>query len=116
MKRNSLRQRELSFASRAGVPYKRCTRVEFCIFASASDAVIPVKCASPGAQKSESLLPFLRAFGRDNTFISRAVFIAWYNLRRKHDALKANPTAMANKLTDHVWTIKELIEKPAELN
>jgi transposase InsO family protein len=43
----------------------------------------------------------------------QALFIAWYNFRRKHEALKGNTPAMASKLTDHVWTIKELIEKAA---
>jgi len=44
----------------------------------------------------------------------RALFVAWYNLCRKHEALKGNTPAMASKLTDHVWTIKELIETAAE--
>jgi transposase InsO family protein len=43
----------------------------------------------------------------------RALFIAWYNFGRKHEALKGNTPAMASNLTDHVWTIKELIEKAA---
>ncbi len=40
----------------------------------------------------------------------QAVFVAWYNFGRKHKALKGNTAAMASNLTDHVWTIKELIE------
>jgi hypothetical protein len=43
----------------------------------------------------------------------QALFVAWYNLCRKHEALKGATPAMASKLTDHVWTIKELIEKAA---
>jgi hypothetical protein len=44
----------------------------------------------------------------------QALFIAWYNFGRKHEALGRNTTrAMASKLTDHVWTIKELIERAA---
>ena len=43
----------------------------------------------------------------------QALFDAWYNLCRKHEALKHQTPAMASNLTDHVWTIKELIEKAA---
>jgi hypothetical protein len=43
----------------------------------------------------------------------QASFMAWYNFGRKHEALKGNTPAMASKLTDHVWTIKELIKKVA---
>jgi hypothetical protein len=46
----------------------------------------------------------------------QALFVAWYNFARKHEALGKNTTpAMASKLTDHVWTIKELIERAAEV-
>src|SRR3954465_15645963 len=41
----------------------------------------------------------------------QAPFIAWYSFGRKHEALKNTTPAMASKLTDHAWTIKELIEK-----
>jgi hypothetical protein len=44
----------------------------------------------------------------------QALFVAWYNFARKHETLKGKTPAMANKLTDHVWTIRELIEKAAE--
>ena len=44
----------------------------------------------------------------------QALFVAWYNLCRKHEALKGQTSAMASNLTDHVWTNKELIEKAAE--
>ena len=43
-----------------------------------------------------------------------ALIIAWYNFRRKHEALKNTTPAMASNLTEHVWTIKELIERAAE--
>jgi hypothetical protein len=43
----------------------------------------------------------------------QALFVASYNLCRKHEALKGEAPAMASGLTDHVSTIKELIEKAA---
>jgi hypothetical protein len=44
----------------------------------------------------------------------QALFIAWYNFGRKNEALKVQTPAMASQLTDHVWSIKQLIEKAAE--
>jgi hypothetical protein len=44
----------------------------------------------------------------------QALFVAWYNLCRKHEALKGATRAMASGLSDHVWTIKELIARVAE--
>jgi hypothetical protein len=44
----------------------------------------------------------------------QALFIAWYNFARKREALKGNTPAMASNLTDHVWTIKEMIERAAD--
>jgi hypothetical protein len=41
------------------------------------------------------------------------IFVAWYNLARKHESLKNQTPAMASGLTNHVWTIKELIERAA---
>ena len=41
----------------------------------------------------------------------QALFVAWYNFGRKHETLKGKTPAMASGLTDHVWTIKELIER-----
>jgi transposase-like protein/IS1 family transposase len=43
----------------------------------------------------------------------QAIFVAWYNFARKNEALKNQTPAMANGLSDHVWTIKELIERAA---
>jgi hypothetical protein len=41
----------------------------------------------------------------------QALFVAWYNFGRKHETLKGKTPAMANGLSDHDWTIKELIVK-----
>jgi hypothetical protein len=44
----------------------------------------------------------------------QAVFAAWYNLCRNAQAMKGARPAIASKLTNHVWTMKELIESAAE--
>jgi transposase-like protein/IS1 family transposase len=43
----------------------------------------------------------------------QAIFVAYYNFARKNEAIKNQTPAMASKLTDHVWSIKELIERAA---
>jgi hypothetical protein len=43
----------------------------------------------------------------------QALFVVRYNFVRKHEALQGQTPAMASKLTDHVWTIKKLIERAA---
>jgi hypothetical protein len=43
----------------------------------------------------------------------QVLFVAWYNFARKNEALKGNTPAMAGGLSDHVWTIKELVERAA---
>jgi hypothetical protein len=37
-----------------------------------------------------------------------AVFVAWYNFCRVHQTLRVTP-AMEAGLTDHVWTVRELL-------
>ena len=41
-----------------------------------------------------------------------ALFFAWYNFCKKHTSLKATP-AQAQGLTDHQWTIEELLNNAA---
>jgi hypothetical protein len=43
----------------------------------------------------------------------RALFVEWYNFGPKHESLKNTTPAMASGLTEHVWMIKELIERAA---
>jgi hypothetical protein len=45
----------------------------------------------------------------------QAIFIAYYNFARKHETLKGNTLAMASGLTDHVWSVKELLEYAAKV-
>jgi hypothetical protein len=40
--------------------------------------------------------------------------VALYNFARKHETLKGTTPAMASGLSDHVWTIKEMVERAAE--
>ncbi len=44
----------------------------------------------------------------------QAIFIAFYNFGRKHEALKGQTPAMASGLADKVWSVKELLERTAE--
>jgi hypothetical protein len=43
-----------------------------------------------------------------------SVFVAWYNFCRVHQTLRVTP-AMECGLTDHVWSIQELLTVPTEL-
>ncbi len=46
----------------------------------------------------------------ENHAAAIALHIAWYNLCRWHEALRCTP-AMALGVTDHIWTLGELVEK-----
>jgi hypothetical protein len=46
---------------------------------------------------------------------TQAIFVAWYNFCRMHETLKGKTLAMASKLTDHFWTVKELLERAGEV-
>jgi IS1 family transposase/transposase-like protein len=45
----------------------------------------------------------------------QAIFYAWYNFCRKHQALKGQTPAMAAGLVDKSWTIAELLKIAAEM-
>jgi hypothetical protein len=45
----------------------------------------------------------------------QALFFASYNLCRNHEAIKGQSPAMAAGLTSKVWTVRELLERAAEL-
>jgi hypothetical protein len=49
----------------------------------------------------------------DNHVAAVGLFVAHYNLCRVHEALRMTP-AMALGVTDHIWTIGELIEAATE--
>jgi hypothetical protein len=54
-----------------------------------------------------------RALRFVNTFWT-ALFVAWYDFCRKNKALGKNTTpAMASGLTNHVWTLEELLTEVA---
>jgi hypothetical protein len=45
----------------------------------------------------------------DNHTAAVSLYVAHYNLCRAHEALRITP-AMAAGITDHIWTIGELID------
>jgi IS1 family transposase len=47
---------------------------------------------------------------RENHAHAVAIFVATYNFCRVHKSLNGKTPAMAAGLTDHVWTVKELLE------
>jgi len=42
------------------------------------------------------------------------IFFAWYNWSRKHSTIKTTP-AVASGLAERLWTMKQLLEKAAEI-
>src|SRR5882757_1952566 len=43
----------------------------------------------------------------------QAIFVAFYNFCRKHETLRGQTPAMANGLSDKVWSIRELLDNAA---
>jgi IS1 family transposase len=54
-------------------------------------------------------------FSKDRKYLDAAVtlFVAWYNFCRIHKTLRVTPAMEAN-LTDHVWSVAELISSEVE--
>ena len=48
----------------------------------------------------------------ENLKAALALYFAWYNLCRVHRTIRCTP-AMEARITDHVWTITELLESVA---
>lgn len=46
----------------------------------------------------------------ENHRAALALYFAWYNFCRFHKTLRTTP-AMASELTDHAWTLRELVER-----
>ena len=44
----------------------------------------------------------------------QAIFFAFYNFCRKHEALKGATPAMAAGLADKIWSVKDLLVNAAE--
>jgi hypothetical protein len=44
----------------------------------------------------------------------QAVFFAWYNLCRKHEAIQGQTPAMAAGITSKIWSVPELLERAAK--
>jgi IS1 family transposase len=45
----------------------------------------------------------------------QALYFAWYNFCRGHETLKGKTPAMASGLADKVWSVRELLERAAEV-
>jgi transposase-like protein/IS1 family transposase len=45
----------------------------------------------------------------------QALFFAWYNLCRRHEAIKGDTPAMAAGITSKAWSVRELLERAAEV-
>jgi transposase-like protein/IS1 family transposase len=52
---------------------------------------------------------------RKHHVAAQALFVAWYNFARKHETLKGKSPAMASGLADHVWSVRELLERGASI-
>jgi hypothetical protein len=66
--------------------------------------------AEPSETRCKRLTRLTYAFSKkwDNLDFALALHFAYYNFCRVHKTIKMTP-AMASGLTDHVWTIAELL-------
>jgi IS1 family transposase len=76
-------------------------------------------CTSIVERSNLSLRMGLRRFTRltnafskkwENHWAAVAVWYCWYNFRRVHKSLRCTP-AMAAGISDHIWSVRELLER-----
>ena len=79
-------------------------------------------CTSFVERQNKTLRMQIRRFTRltdghskklENHKAAIALFLSYYNFARVHSTLRTTP-AVASGLTDHVWTVEELLQKTAE--
>jgi hypothetical protein len=89
--------------------------------APARGEVVELRSSVPIERSNKTLRMQLRRFTRltdghsklwRNHEAAIALFFAYYNFCRVHSTIKTTPAAKAG-LTDHVWSMSELIEKVA---
>jgi IS1 family transposase/transposase-like protein len=77
-------------------------------------------CTSHVERHNGSIRNYVKRMGRltycfskrwDNHRAALAVFFCHYNWCRKHKTLKGLTPAMAHGISDHAWTVKELLER-----
>jgi hypothetical protein len=82
---------------------------------------LQMACTSHVERQNLTIRMSLRRYTRLTNGFSRklanhraalGLYFAFYNWCRKHKTIKTTP-AVASKLTDHVWTVKELLEATA---
>jgi IS1 family transposase len=81
-------------------------------------------CTSHAERLNGSIRNFCKRMGRltyafskkwDNHRAALGLFFAHYNWCRKHKSLKGITPAMAHGITNHVWTVRELLEKVTQV-
>jgi transposase InsO family protein len=78
-------------------------------------------CTSHVERMNLSLRTFMKRFARltlsfskkwENLRAALAWFFCYYNFGRVHGSIRVTP-AMEIKLTDHIWSIEEILEQAA---
>ena len=80
-------------------------------------------CTSHTERQNGSIRLFVKRMNRltyafskkwENHEAALALYFAHYNFCRQHRTLKGQTPAMASGLTDHIWTMRELLDKVSE--